>query len=258
MTFGVMGGDGRQRELAKLLKEEGHTVYGPGEEALRGEILILPLPLEKDGLLNWDGEPLPLKELFSRLAPEQRVFAGQVGQEARRAAEKHGVMLEDYFLREELTVKNAAITAECAIRLARERQSFEHVLVLGFGRIGKLLCHRLQRQGIRVTAAARRPEDLAWARAYGYEALNIRQLSEALGTFDLIFNTVPAPVLGPDLLGQVRCLIIDLASEQGIEGEAPSYIWARGLPGRMDPKGAAAAIRETVYHILTERRGDNR
>ena len=43
-----------------------------------------------------------------------------------------------------------------AERLGRPLPS---TLVLGFGRIGKLLCSRLQRQGVEVTAAARKAED---------------------------------------------------------------------------------------------------
>ena len=64
---------------------------------------------------------------------------------------------------------NAAATAEAAIQVAMERLDRTllgmECLVLGFGRIGKLLCHRLHGLGARVSAAARRPADLAWVSA---------------------------------------------------------------------------------------------
>ena len=120
-TFGLIGGDQRQAELARLLAADGHTVrtYGldrwkPGGETERdraaaSEIVILPLPLCKgNGVLNCEEGPVPTMDLFRRLRPGQRILAGQVKPQQRREAEDCGLILEDYFLREELTVANAA------------------------------------------------------------------------------------------------------------------------------------------------------
>lgn len=265
MTYGVIGGDRRQMELAALMAAEGVAVaaYGLGtdgtlEEALQAEVILLPLPLSKgEGRLNCGEDPVPLENLFARLRPCQRILAGQVKEAEYRIAAQYGLTIEDYFLREELTIANAAITAECAIRIAEERlgASLPPVLVLGFGRIGKLLCQRLQKLGIPVTAAARKMEDLAWAKAYGYRALDIRTLSGEISGFGLVFNTVPEVVLGEELGLQLSsdCLCIDLASRKGIElPEGERCIWARGLPGKMAPKAAALTLWETVEHILAE------
>ena len=64
-TFGVIGGDQRQAELARLLTEDGRTVrtYGLGtgrsggetslDRAAAADVVILPLPLCRgDGVLN--------------------------------------------------------------------------------------------------------------------------------------------------------------------------------------------------------------
>ena len=98
-TFGVIGGDRRQAELARLLAADGHTVrtYGldrwkPGGEtslaqAASAGIVILPLPLCKgDGVLNCEEGPVPTTDLFRRLRPEQRILAGQVKPQQRREA----------------------------------------------------------------------------------------------------------------------------------------------------------------------------
>ena len=199
-------------------------------------------------------------DLFRRLSPRQRILAGQVRPQQRREAEALGLTVEDYFLREELAVANAAATAEGAVQVAMEHLDRTLLgldcLVLGFGRIGKLLSRRLQGLGARVAAAARKPEDLAWIRALGYQALHIQRLEEHLGTFGAVFNTVPAPVLKGPLLAQLPpdCLLVDLASVRGIAAEekGPEVIWARSLPGRLAPRTAAAAIRDAVYYILTE------
>ena len=79
-TFGVIGGDRRQAELARLLAADGNTVltYGlerwkPGgvvslDQAAMTDVVILPLPLCKgDGVLNCEEGPVPTLDLFRRL-----------------------------------------------------------------------------------------------------------------------------------------------------------------------------------------------
>ena len=279
-TFGVIGGDQRQAELARLLAADGHTVrtYGlepwkPGgetglDQAAAAEIVILPLPLCRgNGVLNCEEGPVPTMDLFRRLRPGQRILAGQVKPQQRREAEDCGLVLEDYFLREELTVSNAAATAEAAVQVAMEHLDRTLLgmscLVLGFGRIGKLLCNRLHGLGAKVTAAARRPSELAWVRAYGWRALDIYGLDGNLSGFETVFNTVPSLVMEEPLLAQLPpgCLCVDLASVQGIDLAAAERlglpnVWARSLPGRLVPRTAAAVIRDAVYYILMEERGD--
>ena len=272
-TFGVIGGDRRQAELARLLAGDGHSVRTYGldhwkpvgadtlDRAAAADVVILPLPLCRgDGVLNCEEGAVPTADLFRRLCPRQRILAGQVRPQQRREAEALGLTVEDYFLREELAVANAAATAEGGVQTAMEHLDRtllgEECLVLGFGRIGKLLSCRLHGLGARVTATARRPEDLAWIRAYGYRALETGKLDGRLSAFGAVFNTVPSPVLGTSLLGQLPedCLLMDLASVRGIEtaAEGRPVLWARSLPGRLSPRSAAAAIRDAVYYILLE------
>lgn len=278
-VFGLIGGDRRQAELARLLAADGNRVctYGldrwkPGGEgtldhAASADTVILPLPLCKGaGVLNCEEGPVPTIDLFRRLRPEQLVLAGQVKPQQRQEAAACGLTLEDYFLREELTVANAAATAEAAIQVAMEQMDRTMLgmpcLVLGFGRIGKLLSHRLHGLGAQVTATARKPEDLAWIRAFGWRSLETGALDGNLGDFGVVFNTVPSLVLDAPLLTQLpkKCLCVDLASVQGIDLAAAEKlglpnIWARSLPGRMVPCTAAAVIRDAVYYILEERGG---
>jgi len=272
-TFGVIGGDRRQAELSRLLAGDGHAVRTYGLDRWKGEgadtldraasadVVILPLPLCRgDGVLNCEEGAVPTADLFRRLRPGQRILAGRVAPQQQKEAEALGLTVEDYFLREELAVANAAATAEGAVQTAMERLDRTllglECLVIGFGRIGKLLSCRLHGLGARVTATARKPEDLAWIRAYGYRALETGKLDGHLHDFGAVFNTVPSLVLTKPLTGQLAkdCLLIDLASVRGIEAgpEGPEVLWARSLPGRLTPKSAAAAIRDAVYYILSE------
>ena len=128
-TFGVIGGDRRQAELARLLAEEGRTVWTSGvagcpdlpAQAAAADVVILPLPLcREDGILNSETEDLPTSALFRRFSPGQLLLAGQVRPAQQIEAENCGLTLVDYFQREELTVANAAATAESALQIAME------------------------------------------------------------------------------------------------------------------------------------------
>ena len=180
----VIGGDRRQAILAELLAADGLEVCTVGlgkwstwevplRDAAQADVVILPLPLcWKDGIMNCEGEELPTDELFAMLGAEKKVLAGQVSLTQWAEANRHGICLCDYFLREEMTVANAAATAEAALQVAMEQLDRTLLgmesLVLGFGRIGKLLSYRLHGLGSFVTATARKPEDLAWIDAYGW------------------------------------------------------------------------------------------
>ena len=274
-TISVIGGDRRQAILAQLLAEDGFVVSTCGlgqwsdretplEDAVQADVVILPLPLcWQAGVLNWAGESLATADLFAMLRPEQRILAGQVQEAQRSEAEARGLRLEDYFLREEMAVANAAATAEGALQVAMEHMEQTllgtEVLVLGFGRIGKLLAFRLHGLGARVAATARKAEDMAWIEAFGWQALETGRLGGELGRFPVVFNTVPSYIINKELVNRlpVNCLVIDLASVQGVDEAAAEeasihYIWARGLPGKLVPVTAAAAIRRAVRAMLRE------
>ena len=217
-SFWIVGGDLRQIKLAELLLEDGHQVQTyaveqrpdqgklPGTDTLRGieeaDCVILPLPvMAEHGILNskLSDRRVPLQMIFQNLRPGQLVCAGKAPPEVRAMAEQAEVVFFDYFAREELEIANAVPTVEGAIQIAMEELPTTlfgtRVLVLGFGRLGKLMAHRLKGLGANVTVAARSYGDLAWIEAYGYQSERIEQLDGWLGGYQLVINTVPARVL---------------------------------------------------------------
>lgn len=275
----VIGGDMRQVYLARMLLEEGQDVVtwgldkGEGPRpvplhmALEAEVLVLPLPVCRGGGLN-----LPLtdtaldpEQLWPRLRYDQLVLGGMTEELEPRLMAEYGLTVADYYRREETQVANAVPTAEGAVQRAMEATDTtlhgSSCLVLGFGRTGKLLADRLKGLGAHVTAAARKYGDLAWIQALGYAPLAVRDLPGRLGAFDLIFNTVPAPLLDAARLAETKegCLLLELASAPGGVDERAAgalgrrLIRAPGLPGAVAPRTAAAAIRESIRHILEER-----
>lgn len=163
---------------------------------------------------------------------------------------------------EEYQIANAQLTAEGAVALLRPETGLSgaHVLLLGYGRIARLLARELQKAGTLVTAAARSGEQRAWAEAEGIEALPLDALSGALDRFDVIIGTIPAPVLTEPLLALVRkdALLLELASAPGgIDAAAAHerglrYIRAPGLPAKYAPERAAVILRDAVYAAAAE------
>lgn len=279
----VVGGDLRQVKLAELLEDDGNFVqtyameHRPepcplsGSDSLRGiehaDGVILPLPVTvEEGIINTplSDQKLTVRTLLDALRPHQFICAGRVTEELKAMAQERGLVIHDYFAREELAIRNAVPTVEGAIQIAMEELPTTifgtRVLVIGYGRLGKLLAHRLKGLGARVTVSARKYDDLAWIESHGYWSEHTEQLDGWLGGYQLIINTVPAKVLDSPRLSDLEegALVIDLASRPGgVDMEAAArlgvkVIWALSLPGKVAPVTAGAAIRDTIYHIWQE------
>lgn len=288
-SFYIAGGDMRFVYLANSLAAEGYTVTAfalSGAEGLSGDVIVsgdsseaafsdvtvLPLPCkDKDGGLNapFDKPKISLAELASRLEHGSVLMGGMIPPEVKNAAEKRGVSVCDYFDREEFAVRNASLTAEAAVALAletvNESISKMPVLILGHGRIGRLLGGMLKALDADVTIAARRYSDLAWIRSEGNNPIEFSRLDEKIGEFKVILSTVPAPVLNRErlLLVDKSAVLIDLASLPGsIDFAAAESMGIRaeralGLPGKFAPKTAGEIVKETVLNILREREDEH-
>ena len=276
----VVGGDPRQAALARLLAEDGHGVHTYALElaegvrcepsmagADRADCVVLPLPaLGPEGGLNapLSGSSHPLEEVLGPLRPGQPVCAGMVTEPLQAMAEARGLVLRDYFAREELAVLNAIPTAEGAIQIAMEELPVtlhaSRVLVIGFGRLGHALVPRLRGLGARVWVSARRYEQQAAAESMGAGVEGMDRLPDWLCGYDLVINTVPAPVLGVEELSALKegALVIDLASRPGgVDLKAAAalgvrVIWALSLPGKAAPVTSGRYIKDTVYHLMDE------
>ncbi len=289
-SFYIAGGDMRFVYLANSLAAEGYTVTAfalSGAEGLSGDVIVsgdsseaafsdvtvLPLPCgDREDNLNapFDGRKTPLLQLTSQFEHCSMLMGGMIPPEVKNAAEKRGVSVYDYFDREEFAVRNASLTAEAAVALAleavNESISKMPVLILGHGRIGRLLGGMLKALDADVTIAARRYSDLAWIRSEGNTPIEFSRLDGEIGRFKVILSTIPAPVLSRERLVLIdkSTVLIDLASMPGsVDFAAAESLGIRaeralGLPGRFAPKTAGEIVKETVLNILSEREEDSR
>lgn len=170
--------------------------------------------------------------------------------------------LIDFMKIEQLAILNAVSTAEGAIETIISNTNTilqgSKVLILGFGRIGKVLSKKLEALSAQITVSARKKEDLAWIQAYGYEVLNINTLGKELEQFDIIINTAPHIILTKERLKYVKqdILLVELASKPGgmdieeIEKLKLKRVNAQALPGKVAPVTSAKIIKEAIYNVL--------
>lgn len=266
-TITVLGEDRRQYWVAKYLAAAGHKVntFGvPGLEDTRltlawtaadSTVAVLPMPAaDKDGNIRLSANRSLDSRLLSVLLPQGiRLFGGMLPDYLPGT---------DYGRAESVTAANAIPTAEGAIQRAMELLPItlwnSRCLVIGFGRIGKVLAHRLRGLGAEVTVCARKDGDLAMIRSYGYRSDLTGRYEHDPAQYDCIFNTVPAMVLPQAQLSRTRpdCLLIDLASRPGgLDFEACAHlprqaVHALSLPGQVAPATAGKIISDYILEQL--------
>ena len=278
MNVSVIGGDKRIVELVNLLKKDDNDIclFGFGQcdelqdfkqasnldEALQNsELVITSIPLSKDGktINTTYTEKTILIEDFFQKSKNKKIVTGNITDEITKLIDlKNNNELIDVMKCEELTIKNAILTAEGAIQIAMGKSQItihdSKCLVLGFGRIGKILAKMLNGIGAEVYCEARKQQDLAWIKTYGYKPVHLKNIEKVLGQCDFIFNTIPFMILDEGKLNLVnkQSIIIDLASKPGgVDFEAAKRLnlqaeWALALPGKVASKTAAKYIYETM------------
>ena len=283
MHFAVVGGDLRSAYLAMALAAGGDFVYAAGfdqfsfpgivrtcsvaDAIARCDAVILPLPVSKDGqtlFAPYSSERMLLTSDWPELLARKAVFCGRA-ETAPQTPEWQALRMLDYAAAPEFAMRNAIPTAEGAIQLALAESDRTlcgaRCLVTGDGRIGRVLARLLAAFGADVTVAARKSADLAEIEGHGWRAVETERIG-ASGSYDLIFNTVPAQILDADALAHCAsdAIVIELASAPyGVDFDAAKrlnipVIPAPGLPGKTAPRTAGAIIRSVILHYMRMRR----
>lgn len=159
-------------------------------------------------------------------------------------------------------IVNAIPTAEGAIQYAMQNSEItlndSKCLILGFGRCGKILAHKLKGIGAKVYVEARSTQDLAYISAYDYVPVPLSELKKHLWKFDFIFNTIPVIILTPEYIDlfSKEAVYIELASSPGGIDKSYSqqvgthYVPAPSLPGKVAPMTAASILYQGLQLIM--------
>ena len=263
MTITVLGNSLRFDILCKKLSEAGHNVtrFNRTEEitdTLNHQVIILPIPTKaKDGFLNLPGEKkITVENLINGTRKDALIISCNYEDTRRKIVD---INKDEYFAH-----LNAVPTAEGAISIALKSKGItmynSKCLIVGFGRIGKILAHRLDGLKADISVAARKPKDLALIKALGLKEIKTADLDKVLMDYDVIFQTVPSLVLNENVLKSLNkdCIIVELSSasagtnlekakELGI-----NVVNAGGLPEKTAPFTAGMILFESVIRIITD------
>lgn len=175
-NFAIIGGDERLIHLAEMLTNDKNNVYLYGleknsniqncqnlEEAIKNaKIIISSIPFSKDGIniyAPFSEKEIPIKQLIKSIE-NKILFAGSIPS----TLIKENII--DLMEQEDLTILNTIATAEGTINeIITNTKTILHkseILIIGFGRVAKVLAKKLEGLDAKVTCSARKSRDFAW------------------------------------------------------------------------------------------------
>ncbi|MDD4503792.1 MAG: dipicolinate synthase subunit DpsA [Clostridiaceae bacterium] len=279
----IVGGDDRLVELAAIFERNGINISTYGMDMIEikdvynylsldtalenSDIIICPIPFSKlvyKVNTKYSSVDIEIEELFKKLGTEKKLILGAINNYSKDLAKKYGIEYTDYNKDESYQILNTIPTAEGALSIiiseTRKTVFGSKILVLGYGRIGKLISEYLKNLGAEVYIEARKDSDIAWIIAKGMKGVPIEELPLYLGDMDVIVNTVPAMMLDCRMLDLVKSdvFILDLASTPGgidfayAAEKGVKTFHALGIPGKTACSSAAIYIYNVIQKILCD------
>ncbi len=255
----IIGGDKRLKIAKQQLDKQNFQVdtlglYPADNGKIEdSDIILLPVPTTRDNQTVYcplSDRKIYLSDLRDRVT-DQLILCCNYKFEGKNYI--------DYNTLDSFALLNAVPTAEGAIALAVNETPYtlwkNKVLVIGFGRVGKILADRLKGLGADITVSARKPRDFATLSALGFKYINTERLCDIYLDFDVIFNTVDAEVLTKNALENCPAdLIIDLSSKGGFDLNYAKALGIKafkpgGIPGACAPKTAGEILAQTVAEL---------
>ncbi len=272
-SFLFIGGDKRRRYAAQYIQAAGYNVTVAEDCAdfekmvAAADCIVLPLPVSRDGI-NVNSPlsmaPVSLKRVIRAVGSGKTVFAGMPDKEFAEKLICKGALLYDYYENEALTILNSVSTAEGVIHevIASTEINIQgsKMALFGYGKAASAIARRMVALGAEVWVFARSEKGRAAAEADMCKAEHLNKASECNVDFDVVINTVPAPVVTAEFIKNLpeSCLVVEVASAPyGVDFNAAERrglrtVKAPSLPGRCAPKSAGEAIARTILNSIKE------
>lgn len=260
MNILIIGGDNRMNIAHDELKKMGFSVdtlglkkddNGKIEDA---NVILLPVPTTRD---------------------KRTIFCPQSEKEIPldyvKKADKNALILScgyvfegfrciDYLKLDSFCYLNAIPTAEGAIAQAILDTPFclwgARVLVIGCGRVAKVLIDRLASLKCNLTVSARKSRDFAYLDTLGINHIHTNDVSKYADKFDIIFNTIDVSLFDDTSLLK-NCYLYDLSTTGCIDFEKAKQNNIKayklpGIPGKIAPVTAGKIIAQTTNQLIGE------
>lgn len=250
----IIGEDERSKYLRNLYGECNANI----KEA---QIIICPIPFTRDGI-KINNSNMSIEELLNLENIEfKTIFTGAIDEIAKEKLNEKNIKVIDIMENESFAIKNAIATAEGAIKKVIEMTPFtinqSNILILGYGRIGKILSRYLSSFGAKIFVEARSKRDIALIKSMGYNEVELENLDSFLPNMNVIINTIPSLIIDKnrvELLDK-NSYVIDLASTPGgvdfeaLKNRDINTCWYLSIPSKDSPLSAAKYIKETIDEI---------
>lgn len=242
------------------LKNKGYTVESLGlfdnddgkiEDA---NVVLLPVPATRDGkniFCPQSDKTIPL-EYLTAAKPDQLILSC--------GYTPHHQNYIDYLKLDYFCLLNAVPTAEGAIAQAIIDTPFclwqSRVLVVGNGKVGKILSHRLKALGCDLTVSARKARDFAYLDALGIKHISTSEVPQSAQSFDIIFNTIDVSLF--DKYDNLKsCYLYDLSTKGCMDFKEAQQngikaVKLPGIPGKVAPVTAGKIIAQTTHQLIGE------
>ena len=245
----------------ECLAEKGFIVdslglfEGDNGDIKQADVLLLPVPTTRDGenvFCPLTNRILPLDWVY-KAKPDALILSCGYSFEDRSYI--------DYLKNDSFCLLNAVPTAEGAIARAIEDTPFciwgSKVLVIGNGRVGKVLWERLAALKCDLTVSARKNADFALLEAMGIKYIHTNNVPDCAQKFDIIFNTIDVPIFKdrPECLNGLY--LYDLSTKGCIDFKRAQQLGIKavklpGIPGKVAPQTAGKIIAQTVTRLTHE------
>jgi dipicolinate synthase subunit A len=287
LEIAIVGGDRREQEIARLAAATGARVraFGipwpdqgiPGVTlasdaggALAGaHIALFPIPgSAANGALFAPQCPMPIipdRALLGGMRKAGHIILGWADANLKAHCADLGITLHEYESDTRLMLMRGPAIVEGLLKVIIENTDItihkSRVCIVGQGTIGFLVTRCMLALGAHTHVAARNAVQRAAAHAGGAESHTLDELEALAPTLDTIVSTVPAAVVGRNVLSRLpaHALLVDLAAPPGgIDRDAArelglKFVWARGM-GMRAPKTVGASqwegIRQRIESIF--------
>ena len=253
--FGIFPFDKRYDYLEHLLSSLGSVSRITSlQQCESAKHLILPIPFSKANI-----EP---KFFCHILNSNQIIWGGLFPDYITDFCHHHGIYCYDFMENDAVAIYNSIATAEGAICEAIKKSDKNlhnaNCLVVGYGRCGKTLAHKLSGLNANVTICSTKDSHISEAYTFGYQVEKTSSLSHIVQNFDYIFNTAPKILFTKEVIANLnsQCIYLELASvPYGIDfNEAKTQnkkaFLCPGLPGIYSPESCAQILFQYIKEAM--------
>src|SRR5947208_9612124 len=229
LVIGMLGGDKREEEIARRAAATGAQVRAhgfpwpepgiPGVQHLNDPAAVLagarfalfPIPgIAASGALFAPAAPAPVvpdRAMLAGMAPRAHIILGWADENLKKHAQALSIELHEYEWDRSLMLQRTPAILEGLLKIVIENTAITihnaQACVVGQGTIGAVLTRYLVALGAHTHIAARNPEQRSAAYVAGATPHLLEELPELAPALDLVFSSVPARVVGEDVLSRL-------------------------------------------------------